>query len=310
VALWRHFPVDDQDPAKLAAAISAFQHAFDFDFIKVTPASSFCLRDWGAQDVWTGAIEGTREFLEPRVISNPEDWLKLAVLNPETGFLGDQLVCLELLAREFRGAVPLIQTIFSPLAQAKNLVGGGTLLDHLRREPSALHAGLKTITETTRSFIQAAKKRGIDGIFYAVQHAQDSLLNESEYLEFGKAYDLNILGEAEGLWLNVLHLHGRQILFDLFQDYPVAVFNWHDQETPPSLIEGLKKVTGAVCGGLDRQEDLLLGTPEGIRRKSAQAIEETRSMRLILGTGCVTPTNAPYGNIMAARKSVEPTWAG
>ncbi|MCX7976483.1 MAG: hypothetical protein N2646_05375, partial [Bellilinea sp.] len=37
-ALWRHFPVDDQSPDSLAAAITNFQNTYDFDFIKVTPA--------------------------------------------------------------------------------------------------------------------------------------------------------------------------------------------------------------------------------------------------------------------------------
>ena len=46
VALWRHFPVDDQSPDGLAAAIFAFQNTFDFDLVKVTPSSSYCLRDW------------------------------------------------------------------------------------------------------------------------------------------------------------------------------------------------------------------------------------------------------------------------
>ena len=41
VALWRHFPGDDQAPASLAAATIAFQQRWDFDFVKVTPASSF-----------------------------------------------------------------------------------------------------------------------------------------------------------------------------------------------------------------------------------------------------------------------------
>ncbi|MGD8473174.1 MAG: uroporphyrinogen decarboxylase, partial [Anaerolineae bacterium] len=43
VALWRHFPGDDQDPASLAASTVAFQNQYDFDFIKVTPASSYCV---------------------------------------------------------------------------------------------------------------------------------------------------------------------------------------------------------------------------------------------------------------------------
>jgi hypothetical protein len=62
VALWRHFPGDDQAPAALAAATVAFQRRWDFDFVKVTPASSFQIKDWGAQDAWQGNIEGTRQY--------------------------------------------------------------------------------------------------------------------------------------------------------------------------------------------------------------------------------------------------------
>ena len=41
IALWRHFPVDDQDPETLAASTLHFQNTYDFDIVKVTPASSF-----------------------------------------------------------------------------------------------------------------------------------------------------------------------------------------------------------------------------------------------------------------------------
>ena len=33
VALWRHFPVDDQRPEDLAAATIEFQTQYDFDFV-------------------------------------------------------------------------------------------------------------------------------------------------------------------------------------------------------------------------------------------------------------------------------------
>lgn len=45
VALWRHFPVADQDPSAFAEAVIGFQRRFDFDFVKITPASSYCVRD-------------------------------------------------------------------------------------------------------------------------------------------------------------------------------------------------------------------------------------------------------------------------
>jgi uroporphyrinogen decarboxylase len=58
VALWRHFPVDDQSPETLASAIISFQQTYDFDLVKVTPSSSYCLRDWGVEDVWKGNPKG------------------------------------------------------------------------------------------------------------------------------------------------------------------------------------------------------------------------------------------------------------
>lgn len=164
VALWRHFPVDDQTPQSLAAAVLAFQRAYDFDLVKLTPASSFCLKDWGVQDEWRGASEGTREYTK-HIIQRPEDWERLPVLDPLKGFLGEQLTCLKLLIRELGPEVPVLQTIFNPLAQAKNLAGQNRLLVHLRSHPYAVHAGLKSIAETTRRFIEEACKTGIAGLF-------------------------------------------------------------------------------------------------------------------------------------------------
>ena len=108
VALWRHFPVDDQTPEGLAAAVLDFQRLYDFDILKVTPASSFCLKDWGAQDEWQGATEGTRAYTH-RVIQTPEDWLKLKVLDPYSGFLSQQITCLQLLIKELSADPTLCQ---------------------------------------------------------------------------------------------------------------------------------------------------------------------------------------------------------
>ena len=304
VALWRHFPGDDQRPEDLAAATVAFQRRYDFDFVKVTPASSFCLRDWGAQDRWVGSLEGTREYTSYPVQS-PEDWRGLRPLDPAQGALGAQLRCLHLIADGLAGQAPFIQTIFSPLAQAKNLVGPERLPVHLRRYPDAVRAGLDAITETTVRFVHAAHEMGIAGVFYAVQHAQVGLLSEEEYAVFGRPDDLRILEAAQGLWLNVLHLHGTDVMFDRVADYPVQVINWHDRETPPTLAEALHRFGGAVCGGLQRWDVVVRSTPDQVRAQAVDAIAQTGGHRFVLGTGCVTPVVAPVSNIRAVREAVE-----
>lgn len=304
VALWRHFPVDDQSPGNLAGATVDFQRTYDFDLVKVTPASSFCIKDWGIQDEWRGASEGTREYTV-RVVQHPEDWERLPVLDPFKGYLGAQLECLRLITHELGPDVPVIQTIFNPLAQAKNLVGGGELLVHLRKYPQALQSGLNTIAESTIRFIEASQSIGIAGIFYAVQHAQYSLLSLEEYRIFGRSYDERILEPAKAYWLKMLHLHGDEVMFDYCTDYPVDIINWHDRDTPPDLAEGQNRFHGIVCGGLQRERTMELGTPEQVTAEARQAIRATGGRRFILGTGCVTPITAPRANLLAARMVVE-----
>lgn len=304
VALWRHFPVDDQSPDGLAAAAAAFQRTFDFDLIKVTPTSSFCIKDWEVEDRWAGNPEGTRDYTR-RAVHQPEDWASLSPLDPLKGHLGAQLACLKLLTGEFSPHTPVIQTIFSPMSQAKNLVGPGSLLVHMRQNPELLHEGLQRITDTTIRFLEEAVKTGIDGVFYAVQHGQYGLLTSGEFDEFCRAYDLQVLEAAQGLWLNLLHLHGEAVMFDQVLDYPVQIINWHDRHTSPTLAEARQRFNGAVCGGLRQWETMLLGTPESVRAEAVDAFNQTGGERFILGTGCVLPTTAPYGNIMAARKTFE-----
>jgi uroporphyrinogen decarboxylase len=309
VALWRHFPVDDQTPDGLAAATTAFQRTFDFDLVKITPSSSFCLKDWGAEDRWNGDSEGTRRFTR-FVIHKPEDWLHLPVLDPTRGHLGSQLECARLLVNEFTADTPVLQTVFSPLAQAKNLVGPEQLSVHLRKYPEAVLAGLKTISETTIQFIEALKKTGVDGIFYAVQHAQLGIFSEAEFSAYSKPFDLQILNTTGDFWLNMVHLHGENVMFDLVANYPVQIINWHDRHTWPSLAESQQHFQGIVCGGLRRIETMVLGTAQDVTQEALEAVQQAGENRFILGTGCVVPITAPYGNWIAARRSVEPAWKG
>lgn len=304
VSLWRHFPVDDQDPALLAEATLDFQRNWDYDFVKVTPASSFCLLDWGVTDEWTGDAEGTRDYTR-RVISSPDDWLRLNVLDPHSGSLGRQLECLHLIRAGLPADTPFIQTIFNPLAQAKNLAGKARLLAHIRQYPDRVSAGLHTITDTTRAFIRAAMETGIDGIFYAVQHASYEIMSEVEYDGVCLGLDRELLAEAASLWFNVLHLHGSSVMFNRFVDLPVQVVNWHDRETPPTLAEGQSSFGGAVCGGVRQWDTLIRGTPEAVTREAHDAVAQTGGRRFILGTGCVSPITAPRANLKALRQAVE-----
>ncbi len=305
VALWRHWPGDDQRAVDLAEATVAFQRRWDFDFVKVTPTSSFCIADYGVQDRWEGNPEGTRTYTR-RAVQRSLDWTELRVLDPTRGVLGRQLEVLRLLKDAFGDEVPFIQTIFSPLAQAKNIAGKDVLIEHMRTAPDRLKTGLNTITESTLRFMDAMRRSKVAGIFYAIQHASYAVMSGSEYLEFGRPYDLQILEAlSSDWWFNMVHLHGDAPMFDVIAEYPVQSINWHDRETDVDLASGKLKFGGAVSGGLGRWDPMHVGTPVEVRAQARQAIEQTNGRRFILSTGCVIMTTTPTSNIRAAREVVE-----
>lgn len=303
VALWRHFPVDDQSPQTLAEAHLDFQKHYDFDLVKVTPASSFSVRDWGVEDTWDGDSEGTRRYTK-RVIQEASDWERLPVLTPGSPHLARQLECVKLIRAQIGDDTPILQTVFNPLSQAKHLAGEAMLEAHLRAHPQAVQTGLDAVAESTRRFIEAVAGLGVDGIFYAVQHAQKAVMAQDEFVRWSRESDLLLLGAAGSLWCNMLHVHGDEIYFDCFRDYPAQIINWHDRETGPTLAEARGSWPRAMCGGLSRMS-LVFGSPEDVSREASETLAISGRDRLILSTGCVVPIITPHGNLMAARNAPE-----
>ncbi|MCZ7569762.1 MAG: hypothetical protein M5U01_14430 [Ardenticatenaceae bacterium] len=298
VALWQHFPGDDQRAESLARAALDFQQRFDFDFIKLTPSNAHAATDWGSTSVYHGNPDGLREFTD-YAIRDVHDWERLKPLDVSAGMLGQQLECVRLVRRAVGSRVPISLSVFNPLFIAKTLAGPGFIAD-LRERPALVGRGLEVIGETMVAFSRQALANGADGIFLATQHATYDLLSRAEYEQFGRPYDLAILEAARAGWLNLLHIHAHShLMFDLLAQYPVAGINWHDRETWPSLSEGQRLFPGGVVGGLARFEDLVLGTPATLQEHVAAAVAQTGGRGLVIATDCVLPLTAPQGNVHA-----------
>lgn len=299
VVFWRHFPVDDQYPARLASATIHFQNTFKMDIVKVSPSSSFCLKDWGVRDEWIENTEGTRNY-DFSPIENISDLKNLQVLEPKSGFLGNQLAALSIISDHYYPQTPLIQTIFSPLAQLKNLLRKNNLLNAIRMDPKSVKIGLDTIVQSTIGFLKACAELKIDGVFFAVQHASSELLSEEEFLLFGKSYDEKLFPYINKFWLNLLHIHGKHIYFDAVIDYPMQIVNWHDRDTYPNLSEARMLTDKILCGGISRINTMVRGNDKTIKDQIDDAVVQSKMDKFILGTGCVLPIVSPYGNIKFA----------
>lgn len=298
VALWRHFPVDDQDPGKLAAHTLAYQRAWDFDLVKFMPSGTYGIEDWGARTAYEGLENGARVVTQVG-LQKPEDWRRLAKLDVRKGVYGAQNAALGAAAKELKGTAPILQTVFSPLTTARKLAGESTL-QHLRQHPDALEEGLKTITEVTIAFGEEALKAGAHGFFFATQLATTDVLTPAEYDRFGKRWDLAFFNAfKDRTRVDMLHLHGMNPMFDELAGYPVGLVNWHDRLTAPTLKAAAGRFKGALVGGVEELGLLVKGSEAQVRAQARDAIAQTGGRRLLLGPGCVAGIAAPEQNIRA-----------
>jgi len=299
ISLWRHFPEDDLDPSKLARHMVAWQREWDFDLVKFMPSGTYGVEDWGAVTEYQGAANGARAVVTAG-LARPEHWPRLARLDPRKGVLGQQVEALRLAARELGGGAPILQTVFSPLTTARKLAGERVFAD-MRREPEALEAGLRIITDVTIDFARASLEAGAHGLFLATQCASYRVATEAEYLRFGKRYDLEIFAALKGKTrLDLLHVHGEDVMFDLLVDYPVSLVNWHDRLTAPTLRDALQRFPGLLVGGVEENRILTRGPQDAIGAEVRDAIAQTGGRRLMIGPGCVLLVATPDAHIRAA----------
>lgn len=305
VALWRHWPGDDQRAADLAQAILAFQKKHDWDFINVLPSNTFLVVDYGIQDQWNDGPEGTRECSR-FIINRSLDWTDLRALDPHRGAISKHLECLELIQNGLKDdETPIIQTIFNPLAQAQMIAGDKLLLRHMRTNPDRVHTGLNTLTESTLRFINSLKRMDVDGIFYVTPHADYDKMSLEEYQTFGLPYDHKILDSLPARWwFNVVNLGSEAPMFKLVDHFNVQAVSWQTQHADPDLSKGKSLVRGAVMGGLSQTHHLHKGTPTSIREATREAIHQTNGRRLILAAGAPIYISTPLSNIDAARDAV------
>ncbi len=302
VALWRHFPEDDQRAEKLAQAHIAFYRAYDPDLLKVTPASGYYGDDWGLRAGYKPNREGVRTYGE-RPIKKPSDWERLKVLDVSQGAHGREVHALRLVAEAVGREVPVFETVFSPLSVARTLAGEHATVRYLREDPEALHNGLEIIADATAEFVRAVMAAGADGIFFSTQMATTSLLTEEEYEEFGRPYDLRILDAVDG-GLVFLHLHGEHVMFDLVSNYPIQILNWHARETPPTIADARARVSTCLACGINAWNTLAKAGPEAVAQEVRSAIADTGGRGHIVTTGCVMPVDTPEANIRAAIAAV------
>jgi uroporphyrinogen decarboxylase len=304
ISLWRHFPDQDQTAAELARVMVEWQRAWGWDIVKFTPPGDYPTIDWGAETAFTGASSGSREITKP-AIPSIDAWESLRSVSATSGFNGMVLEALRAARAELDPAVPVLQTIFSPLTIAQQMTGG-RIVEQLRSRPDTIREALKTITEVTESMVRASYEAGADGIFFATRLATEDVTTEAEYRAFGVPHDFDViaasrLARPDGIVL--FHLHGSRPMLQLAAEYAVDIVNWHDRRAGPPLGMGYRIVDKTVAGGIN-EETIIADTLEAVTAEARGAVADMTGRNLLVAPGCVIPFATSADRIRAVADAV------
>ncbi len=288
---WHHFKPEGSGERMAELTLEFFRAKFSLDIVKIMPDLRYPAPESG--------------------ITQAADWARLPRLSLEMPSFREQLVCIRKLRATLGPDFPLILTLFSPLTMTFQFAGKETAIGHLRAQPEPFEQGLKTLAANERDLVGAAIEAGASGIFFSCMGATNIDLTPEEYARFGRPYDLAVLENAQGGWLNIVHVHadpsqkGDTLYFDRFVDYPVAAMSWSDRLTGPSLREAFALTDKCLIGGLDERGPLTHGDERAIEQEMRDAVAETNGRRLILANGCSVPDDTPEEWLQVARRLVE-----
>ena len=286
-SIWTHLPGIDLDPKRLAEETYQFYKTYDVDVIKTMNNGMYAIEDFGCKVDYSDIQKGGTAKVVSTPIQGPEDWSRIQVCDVDQGSLKWELYSLQLLLDRLKGEeVPVVFTVFSPLTTADKL-SGKAILGHIQAGyGKEIKGALERIAQTTGQLAAKAIELGADGVFFASQMSNYDTMSVEMYEEYGVPYDQMVLEHCSKGWLNTLHAHGSNIMFELLKDYPVQVFNWHAWESLPS-VAGVHALTGkCLMGGLNRM-DITHGDRNAITEQIFQSYQLMSGRNLILSPGCV-----------------------
>ena len=303
---WGHTYREEWDPEQLARVTVDRARRLGWDFVKFQPRATCFAEAFGSVYKPAGhRLKGP--VLVSTAVPDLDSWRTVEMVNPKA--LDDQVESIGLVARELGPAVPVIQTVFSPLTVAGYLVGKSKarVVRELRKNPELVRPALDRIAGVLVDFAKRSVNAGAAGVFYAISgYASKDAMPEAVYREMVLPIDVGVLERLpRQAWFNAVHLCGSNLNFGLARDFPAQAVSWsvHNQGNP-SLTEGRTMSGRAVMGGLGQRSSLLYGPPAEVEAEARRAIAETGGRGLLLAPGCSVPTRARDINLAAMASAV------
>lgn len=285
-SFWTHLPEYDRDPKAIAEETYKLYRDYDLDFIKLMNNGMYTAEAFGATIDNSDVPNGGTTKLSDSPINEAEDLEKLTLETFEESIYDRELEHLKNVLDLVDGEAPVLITVFSPFTTIDKLALGKSNEFIEAGKGDLLIPALELITDLTIKFSKAAIALGASGIYFASQMSSYDRTSKESYETYGVPYDLQILESVkEGGWLNTIHVHGENTMFDVMKDYPVPVFNWHNWDTEPSVEVGQEKTNKAIMGGIAPAQ-ITLGNIEELTKQVSEDIKRLNGKSLILSSNC------------------------
>jgi len=306
VGAWGHTYKEEWSPRDLAEVTVERARRFGWDFVKFQPRATTFAEAFGSTYHFSGhRLRGP--VMDEAAVPDLESWRSVSLV--DRAAMDDQVESISIVARELGPAVPVIQTVFSPLTVAGYLVGKSQsrVVRELRKHPEIVGVALERIADGLIDFNRRSVEAGAAGVFFAISgYAGRGVMPEAVYRELVLPYDQAVLKALPGeAWFNVLHLCGSNLNFGLGRDLPTEVVSWsiHNQGNP-SLAEGREIVNRAVMGGLSQRQSLVYGPPARIEEEVRAALKDTGGTGVFIAPGCSVPPRVRDANLAAVMSAV------
>ena len=313
VSAWGHDFLREWSAEGLAEATVEAYRRYDWDFIKVNPRASYNVEPWGTVYEPSGNPDESPR-LAHSALRSATDLERIQPVDITSGPFGEQLDALAIIAQAVGDEVPILQTLFSPLAVVRRLCGSAQFVQEMMKmAPQRLERALSSIAESQKAYVSLCLKRGVAGIFFAtVEWGSRNEASKNQYERFARPFDLDVLAEAKEGYFNVLHVcRDDNRLMDLL-DYPVHAFSWATPSPEgglgnPTLREILDLTDRAAMGGAAHGDAMVSMSPEAVADMGEKAASETGGRRFLLAPGCSLPPSVPDQNVRALREAAEGT---
>lgn len=307
VSFWGHFYERESSADALVDATLESWREFRWDWIKLNPRRQYHAEPWGVRWRYSG-VRHEKPVLEEWPVQSPADWRRITPRAATEPAFAEQIEAVRRLRAELPRDVPLIETVFLPMAILREMVPKpADVLAGMDQDPEGVRAALEAVTVTFEGVVPRLLEAGADGIFFAtVDFATANLLSAADHRQWARPTDLRLMQAAAGAPFNVLHVCKSHNLLAHVADYPAHAFSWAATDpSNPSLADGLGLVRGAVMGGIAHEGALQHPHPSAVLEELRRAQAATGGRRWMAAPGCSIPPQTPAANLHAVRDAVE-----